>query len=843
MSMAKGLLRHGFRAALLVVAAAASACTPAPTDQEPVGAAGEALVIGGLFSTGVNAVGNPIANNAVDPHYTLSSTDPVLPGPNAVAVNPAGGWTGNTATSKWISGRANTQGANGAVYTYTATFTLAGVDPTSATLTGRWACDDSCVLRLNGTQVAQYNSPAWGAAVNFNVPAGSPFVLGTNTLAFVVTNASGGPTGLEVVTLTGNVNGCNADAQCSAAQYCNNPTATCVTKLANGTPIPTVAGHNPALNGTCTAGAGAAVCTSGVCDTNDDDCGYANGDGPCTTANGGTVCRSGACSVDGTCIPAGSCNVDGDCSGGKWCAESTHTCTAKLANGSQIPSDPPHVGPVLDGTCTAAAAALVCVSGVCDVADDGCGYASGAGPCTVASGPTVCRTGACSPNGGVCTPVGGCAVDADCAASEWCNTLFFQCFPGVPNGQPVPTVAGHAPPLTGACTAAAGAAVCASGVCDTLDDDCGYADGDGPCTAANGGTVCRSGVCSADGTCQPGGGCNVDADCNAATQYCDTPSHACTAKKPNGAPIPSVQGHAPPLDGVCSAAEAMVACQSGVCDTLDNECGYADGDGPCTAADGATVCRSAICATQGPNQGTCVACDADADCTGQEPVCDPATNVCVQCTPGNAAQCTGATPVCDAATSTCVPATGCHSDADCKSDQWCDAAPGAAGACVAKLDNGKPLPSSPPDVSTCTGDVGSRVCKSGVCDPADDECGLAPNDGPCAADGECRNGDCDTTKQKCAGGPVPCAADTGCAAGDFCEAGSCVPKLPVGAACDRSSQCQTAACDDQVCNGVVGSGNGLICAARPTGGPDGDGSVALLGLMLAAAGMARRRRA
>src|SRR6185295_8836761 len=129
----------------------------------------------------------------------------------------------------------------------------------------------------------------------------------------------------------------------------------------------------------------------------------------------------------------------------------------------------------------------------------------------------------------------------------------------------------------------------------------------------------------------------------------------------------------------------------------------------------------------------------------------------------------------------------------------------------------------------------------GVCDPADDKCGLAPGDGPCTGKGECRNDECDTTTQKCAGTPVTCTTDAGCPAGDFCKAGTCVPKLPVGAACDRGAECQTLECDAHVCNGVVSSGNGLICAARPAGGPEGDGSAALFGLVLAAAGLARRR--
>src|SRR5512140_2704373 len=80
------------------------------------------------------------------------------------------------------------------------------------------------------------------------------------------------------------------------------------------------------------------------------------------------------------------CNADADCTSGYWCKVSTHTCTLKLANGTAMPSDPPHTGPVLNGICTFAAGALVCQSGVCDVADDRCGYANGDGPCSLVTG-------------------------------------------------------------------------------------------------------------------------------------------------------------------------------------------------------------------------------------------------------------------------------------------------------------------------------------------------------------------------------------------------------------------------------------------------------------------------
>src|SRR6185312_9782289 len=119
---------------------------------------------------------------------------------------------------------------------------------------------------------------------------------------------------------------------------------------------------------------------SGVCDTKDNECGYANGDGPCTQGNAGTVCRSGMCSTNGNCEPMGGCNVDADCSAGNWCNETAHMCTPKLSNGTPVPTDGPHTGPTLDGTCTPAAAMLVCASGVCDTTDNKCGYADGDGP-------------------------------------------------------------------------------------------------------------------------------------------------------------------------------------------------------------------------------------------------------------------------------------------------------------------------------------------------------------------------------------------------------------------------------------------------------------------------------
>ncbi|HEY1691076.1 MAG TPA: hypothetical protein VGG39_02885 [Polyangiaceae bacterium] len=629
-----------FRSVSLVALAASIACTVSSRAPEPVATTSSDLAIAGLFSTGVDGTGTPLAIGATDPHYVLSSNDPAFPGPKAITVTPNAAWTGNTATSEWISIQASTTGANNGVYTYTTIFTLTGVDPATATLSGTWAGDDSVSLSLNGTVVATRAAPAYGSTAAFAVPAGSPFVEGANTLAFTTVNSGNGPTGLQIVTITGNVVGCTADAQCTAAQFCNTQTNVCTAKLANGTAVPTLTGHTPPLTGTCTAAVGTAVCVAAVCDTKDNDCGYANGDGPCTVATGGTVCRSGACSTSGVCEPSGGCEVDADCTGGKWCDETTSTCTAKVANGSPVPTDGKHTNPTLNGTCTAQVGTLTCTSGVCDTKDDDCGYANGDGPCTVATGGTVCRSGACSTSG-VCEPSGGCVVDADCSASDWCDIGTATCTPKLSNGTAMPTDTGHVTPvLNGTCTVAAGALVCASGVCDASNNECGYANGDGPCTpgdggAGNGGSVCQSGACSVGGTCEPQGGCETDADCTGG-DWCDEATATCTAKLANGTSVPNDPKHTgPTLDGECTPQAAALVCASGVCDIKDNKCGYANGDGPCSEADAGSdaglasiVCRSGACSVD----GTCVpqgGCAVNGDCTNPaQPICNPTTGTC-----------------------------------------------------------------------------------------------------------------------------------------------------------------------------------------------------------------------
>ncbi len=708
------------------------------------------------------------------------------------------------------------------------------------------------------------------------------------------------------------VGGCLVDGDCSTTQFCDTAAKKCVPKLANGASVPTIAGHAPPLTGACSAPVGVAVCAAAVCDGVDNACGYLNGDGSCTAATAGTVCRSGACGADGkcglavgektcttvnaaticrsgacsstgACEPAGGCLVDGDCAADHYCDTPTLKCAPKLANGSKVPTVVGHAPPVT-GTCTVAAGGVACLAGVCDTADDACGfkngdgacdatdgpkvcrsavcdadgkcgYADGDGPCTSANAATVCRSGGCSVSG-VCQAPGACVVDGDCATTQFCDTASKTCTPKLANGTAVPTIAGHAPPLTGTCNAAVGSAVCQAGVCDTADNGCGYKNGDGTCTSATAATVCRSGVCSASGVCAAPGGCSIDADC-ASTEFCDTGASKCTTKLANGTAIPTIAGHTPPLAATCTAPVASAVCASAVCDTLDNRCGYANGDGACTAATSTTVCRSGACDADGKcglangdgpcttaNGGTLcrsLVCDTDGKCglaDGDGP-----------CTVANGATLCRST-VCGTA-GTCVPATGCTVDGDCTTAQFCDT---SKHSCTDKLANGTAIPSigghAPALDGKCSAAESAVVCVSGVCDAVDDACGLADGDGPCtSANGGsvCRSGACNGTV--CGGGDA--GPDAGPDAGDAGDAGESGGDAGDDAGADTSGTvdggddaADATIPDAQFESPEKGTIEGGGCDLGHTGGGDA-GRSGLAGVLVAgvAALIARRRRA
>jgi hypothetical protein len=173
--------------------------------QRPVQA--QSTVPVSIFGTGVDLHGNYLFGGNVDPHYTLiSSADSLFPGPNAYAVTSL--WPTWVSVGGWIAPNASTvfspYNAPGN-YTYRTTFSLEGVDLTSVSLSGLWASDNAGVdILLNGQSTG--NSIPFGTDPIFSYSQLSPFTIstgfinGTNTLDFVVNNATSdaNPTGVVV---------------------------------------------------------------------------------------------------------------------------------------------------------------------------------------------------------------------------------------------------------------------------------------------------------------------------------------------------------------------------------------------------------------------------------------------------------------------------------------------------------------------------------------------------------------------------------------------------------------------------------------------------------------------
>ncbi len=168
-----------------------------------------ANLITSLYNTGVDSSGAPLANGATDSHYTLTvpsgSTTPIaVTSAGGFPVVPNGPWIGDDNSSAWI--RPNNPNVTDpvGVYTFTTTFSLSGLDASTAQIAGKWATDNYGEgILLNGNVVSFTGAPGLGAFTStFDITSG--FISGLNTLAFVVNNAydnsgnTSNPTGLRV---------------------------------------------------------------------------------------------------------------------------------------------------------------------------------------------------------------------------------------------------------------------------------------------------------------------------------------------------------------------------------------------------------------------------------------------------------------------------------------------------------------------------------------------------------------------------------------------------------------------------------------------------------------------
>jgi len=170
-----------------------------------------AAPISGLFNTGVDASGNPLVggNGVTDPHYTILSGPGLASPVSAVTFNccyfadqPAG----TNGNSRWISVNASGTTGSAGTYVYDTTFSLTGLDPTTASITGRFAADNHVTaVKLNGNTIAGATTDTFSTYTNFSIPIGSSFAGGLNDLRFVVLD-DGPPSALRVDSLAGTAN-------------------------------------------------------------------------------------------------------------------------------------------------------------------------------------------------------------------------------------------------------------------------------------------------------------------------------------------------------------------------------------------------------------------------------------------------------------------------------------------------------------------------------------------------------------------------------------------------------------------------------------------------------------
>lgn len=169
-----------------------------------------------LFNTGVDGAGVVLLDGTIgDPHYTIASAPS---GTTDIRVRAeAGGWPippylGDNNLSRWV-GPNNDQQLNGGAGTwdYRTTFSLAGGNPSTASIAGQFAADNEITdVLLNGHSLGltlgTVGNPLGSSFDSWHAFAiGQYFVAGANTLDFLVYNDFGGnPTALRVE-MTGNV--------------------------------------------------------------------------------------------------------------------------------------------------------------------------------------------------------------------------------------------------------------------------------------------------------------------------------------------------------------------------------------------------------------------------------------------------------------------------------------------------------------------------------------------------------------------------------------------------------------------------------------------------------------
>ena len=199
--------------------------------------------------------------------------------------------------------------------------------------------------------------------------------------------------------------------------------------------------------------------------------------------------------------------------------------------------------------------------------------------------------------------------------------------------------------------------------------------------------------------------------------------------------------------------------------------GDAAGASPCN---GDCTGKTPVCDVA---SNSCVECLSGGDCKAPKPACDVASNACVECVSGT--DCKSPTPACDTATNACVE---CTQKMDCKdtAKPFCDQAAEQCVACLKQAD--------------CTAPTAS-ACNAGQCEPCtiDAQCSDITGKGVCdagtcvqctiAKESNCAGKSCNPATKACTATAVGsvttcmgCVADSECAGGNQADPEMrCVP--------------------------------------------------------------------
>jgi hypothetical protein len=162
-----------------------------------LGASGaHAAQILGLYNTGVDATGTPLAENALDTHWTVTGAANPVVYDNAAYTVPS--------DARFIAQEAGGQYTTNP-NTYSLTFDLTGLNATTAQLSGMFEADNFATVFLNGHQLAQ--DVQGTDTSNFTTPtafsaSSSDFVAGANVLSVVLTD-TGQPSAVLISGLSG----------------------------------------------------------------------------------------------------------------------------------------------------------------------------------------------------------------------------------------------------------------------------------------------------------------------------------------------------------------------------------------------------------------------------------------------------------------------------------------------------------------------------------------------------------------------------------------------------------------------------------------------------------------